>query len=143
MYAKHSLHHSTSACDSLPTPDLLPQSTIAFGYRVATMVSISLQRGSLSLSFEISRSSIYSSNSYTSLEPLVPKAQPRRYSSTTTCLGPPSTKRNLNSQNLGVVRGQKRRMATNGSTAVVIEQKKSYGIGGAGNIRLCSLFGCM
>lgn len=107
------------------------------------MVSISLQRGSLSLSLEISRSSIYSSNSYTSLEPLVPKSKSRRYSATTTCIGPPLTKRNLNTQNLGVVRGQKGRMATNGSPAVAIEQKKSYGIGGAGNIRLWSSFGCI
>jgi len=134
MYAKTFF---TSHPRTLATLCLLQTTqTLSFAAGLPLMVSISLQRGSLSLSLEVSRSSISSSNSYTSLEPLVPKTKTRRYSTTTTCLGPPIPgERNLNSQNLRVVRGQKRRMATSGSPAVVIEQKKSYGIGGAGNIR--------
>jgi hypothetical protein len=37
-------------------------------------------------------------------------------------------------KHLNIARGKKSKMARTGTEAVVIEQKKSYGIGGAGNI---------
>jgi len=139
MCAKKTLHHFAQRlflfAYSRPSVAHL---TVAFPAGLRVMVAISLQRGSLSMSLDISRSSIYSSNSYNSLEQLVPKSQPRRYSTSTTSIrpSPAPAARNINSQSLRVVGPQqKRRMATNGSQAVAIEQKKSYGIGGAGNIR--------
>lgn len=42
----------------------------------------------------------------------------------------------VESKHLGIGRGYKRRMASNGSEGAPIERKKSYGIGGAGNIRM-------
>jgi hypothetical protein len=101
---------------------------------LATMVSISLRRASLSGSYT---ASIYSCNSSpnthlcsTSREQLVPKQY----------LRPRSL--NLNNKHLQAARGQtkqKRRMVGPvTSDGEKLEQKKSYGIGGAGNIRMFS-----
>jgi len=111
---------------------------------IAAMVSISisLRRGSLSLSV----SSLHSSSSYpysaiptsTSHEHLVPhKSKQSRSLSSQSHRNrrPRHTPPQINYQHLQAARLRSRKMA---SQPVEIEQKKSYGIGGAGNIRMSS-----
>jgi hypothetical protein len=49
-------------------------------------------------------------------------------------LSPLKKSTRLQNKHLNIARGKKSKKASNGTGAVVLEQKKSYGIGGAGNI---------
>jgi len=95
----------------------------------------------MSLSIRSCRSSLSNSHSYipsTSVEHLLPKTKAHHFSSTAR----PARPVQIQNKHLLVVRGastqtqtqQKRRMSSQ-PVNIQPEQKKSYGIGGAGNIR--------